>query len=224
MRVNTAQSFIRDFCEVFLEKLPNYEEKIKNFLEEHLHIDEEIRYCVAGNGYFDARDCNDAWIHVLVKKGRMVVLPARIYHCFTLDSNNYLKVSGLDSFLLFSSSSSSSVDKTQLGLGLGFLMLLRTPSLPHLLSSEVSSPVTFAMEPVHLSGCTLLKGRVSTQEIFHLPNSDLVPAKYEGRIYIEDLRNGQHGSASHLAWLRGPSPDHGPTMSRLLFLRKAVSY
>ncbi|KAG2722261.1 hypothetical protein I3760_02G120900 [Carya illinoinensis] len=66
-----------DVCEVCPEKLPNYEEKIKNFFEEHLHTDEEIRYCVAGSGYFD--------------KGGMIVLPAGIYHRFTLDANNYIK-------------------------------------------------------------------------------------------------------------------------------------
>ncbi|KAL7206444.1 hypothetical protein ACSBR2_019207 [Camellia fascicularis] len=80
-----------DFCEVCPEKLPNYEEKIKYFFEEHLHVDEEIRYYVAGNGYFDLRDCNDACIRVLVKKGEMIILPTRIYHRFTLDSNDYLK-------------------------------------------------------------------------------------------------------------------------------------
>ncbi|KAF5962061.1 hypothetical protein HYC85_003270, partial [Camellia sinensis] len=92
---NLGQIYLQDFFEVCSEKLPNYEKKIKNFFEEHLHIDEEIRYCVAGNdkfSYFDVRDCNDAWIHVLVNEGRMVVLSAGIYHCFTLDSNNYLKV------------------------------------------------------------------------------------------------------------------------------------
>ncbi|KAF5951788.1 hypothetical protein HYC85_009732 [Camellia sinensis] len=71
----------------FSEKLPNYEEKIKNFFEEHLHIDEKIRYCVAGNGYFDVRDRNDAWICL----GGIIILPARIYGRFTLDSNYYLK-------------------------------------------------------------------------------------------------------------------------------------
>ncbi|CAL5347759.1 unnamed protein product [Camellia sinensis] len=97
------------------------------------------------------------------------------------------QVSGLDSFLLFSSSSSSSVDKTQLGSG--FLdssenSLPPPPPSLEVLPSEVSSSVTYTVEPVHLSGRTLLKGRVSTQEVFHLSNSDLVPGKYEGRNWL----------------------------------------
>jgi cupin superfamily acireductone dioxygenase involved in methionine salvage len=47
-------------------------------------------------GYFDVRDQNDQWIRVAMKKGGMIVLPAGMYHRFTLDSNNYIKVLPID--------------------------------------------------------------------------------------------------------------------------------
>lgn len=87
-------------------------------------------------------------------------------------------------FQLFSSSS----DKGTLGLRLGFLDSSE-PSLPpppsvEVSLSEVSSSAKFVAEPVNLNGLTLLKGRVSTKEVFGLPNSDLVPGVYEGGLKL----------------------------------------
>ncbi|KAJ0034046.1 hypothetical protein Pint_25538 [Pistacia integerrima] len=80
------------------------------------------------------------------------------------------------------------------GVGLSFLDSLADepppPSPPpppciEVLSSQVSSSVKCTLEPVNISDeLTLLKGRVSTKEVFGLPNSDLVPGVYEGGLKL----------------------------------------
>jgi 1,2-dihydroxy-3-keto-5-methylthiopentene dioxygenase len=80
-----------DVCTVHPDHLPNFDVKIKSFFEEHIHTDEEIRYCVEGSGYFDLRDENDEWIRVSLQPGDMIVLPEGIYHRFTCDAGNYIK-------------------------------------------------------------------------------------------------------------------------------------
>lgn len=43
-------------------------------------------------GYEDVRDFDGHWIRIHITKGVLIVLPEGMYHRFTLDDTNYLKV------------------------------------------------------------------------------------------------------------------------------------
>jgi hypothetical protein len=43
-------------------------------------------------GYFDVRDLEERWVRIWTKKGAMLVIPEGIYHRFTLDQGNHIKV------------------------------------------------------------------------------------------------------------------------------------
>ncbi|KAK7331442.1 hypothetical protein VNO77_25667 [Canavalia gladiata] len=86
-----------------------------------------------------------------------------------------------ETFQLFSSSGS--------GFGIFDDAAQQVPSIPpppsvEILASEVPPSVKHNVESVSLDGVAMLKGRVNTQQVFGLSNSDLVPGKYEGGLKL----------------------------------------
>ncbi|KAH7911273.1 Acireductone dioxygenase [Hygrophoropsis aurantiaca] len=83
----------RDIIVITKESLGDeYETKIKNFYKEHMHEDEEIRYIVEGSGFFDVREhATESWIRCHMSAGDLMVLPAGIYHRFSLDEKNRVR-------------------------------------------------------------------------------------------------------------------------------------
>jgi len=79
----------RDEIIVSPEKMgPVYEEKVRMFFNEHLHEDEEIRYVLDGEGFFDVRNLDNQWVRIRLEKDDLIILPAGIFHRFTTDSKN----------------------------------------------------------------------------------------------------------------------------------------
>jgi len=69
----------------------NLEAVCAKFADEHLHTDDEVRYVLEGEGIFDIRSVDDAWMRVVVEPGDLLVVPADRWHRFLLTDKKLIR-------------------------------------------------------------------------------------------------------------------------------------
>ncbi|KAF7632101.1 hypothetical protein Mgra_00008477 [Meloidogyne graminicola] len=81
----------KDEVVITKETMSDYEDWLKRFFEEHFHPEDAIRYVVEGSGFFDVRTPEDRWIRIVGEPGDLLIIPAGIFHRFTVTKKGYIK-------------------------------------------------------------------------------------------------------------------------------------
>lgn len=63
---------------------PGLDAICEKFVDEHRHLEDEVRFVLSGAGVFDIRDRRDRWMRVTVEPGDLIVVPKDRHHRFFL--------------------------------------------------------------------------------------------------------------------------------------------
>lgn len=70
---------------------PNLDGICANFSPEHTHSGDEVRFVLEGEGIFDVRDADDAWMRIFVEQGDLIVVPKDHNHRFFLTDSKHIR-------------------------------------------------------------------------------------------------------------------------------------
>ncbi|MCO5549102.1 hypothetical protein L7F22_002568 [Adiantum nelumboides] len=101
--IELANVVVSQYCTCSLQEIvtlaphlvDNFKELTDKFYHEHLHPYDESCIILEGNGYWDISDYDGTMIRFRVEKGDMITLPPRMYHQFTMDTNDHIKANAL---------------------------------------------------------------------------------------------------------------------------------
>ncbi len=86
-----AQGYTTRDLIVLHENIPGLGEMLAKFVDIHYHTDDEVRYILAGKGYFGFIDPQDQQFMLEVVAGDYINVPANAEHWFTLGDSTRIK-------------------------------------------------------------------------------------------------------------------------------------
>jgi 1,2-dihydroxy-3-keto-5-methylthiopentene dioxygenase len=70
---------------------PGLEGICAQFVDEHLHDEDEVRFILEGEGIFDVRSRSDRYMRVVVETGDLLLVPAQRHHRFLLTGSKTIR-------------------------------------------------------------------------------------------------------------------------------------
>jgi len=87
----TARGYVEQDIVELRPETPGLDALCAKFADEHLHTDDEVRFVLEGEGIFDLRSQDDAWMRVTVERGDLLVVPAELHHRFFLTESSHIR-------------------------------------------------------------------------------------------------------------------------------------
>jgi 1,2-dihydroxy-3-keto-5-methylthiopentene dioxygenase len=82
--LKSQRGYLAEDIIILTPQTANLDELLKMFKKEHHHSDDEVRFCVAGEGVFTVKSPAGDFADILMKPGDLIVVPAGVRHWFGL--------------------------------------------------------------------------------------------------------------------------------------------
>jgi 1,2-dihydroxy-3-keto-5-methylthiopentene dioxygenase len=90
-RVKSERGYIEEDVIELHPGTPNLDAICAKFVDEHHHDDDEVRFVLEGEGIFDIRSNEDAWMRVKVEQGDLIIVPKNRHHRFLLTDSKRIR-------------------------------------------------------------------------------------------------------------------------------------
>ncbi len=89
--LKTTRGYVQEDIVELNPQTPDLDAICAKFIGEHFHDDDEVRFVLEGEGIFDIRSRDDRYMRVQVKKGDLIVVPAKRHHRFMLTETKSIR-------------------------------------------------------------------------------------------------------------------------------------